>query len=520
MINLTPLVRPWFMARARAMEAAAADCRRSQLDQLRYLLSCGAATSWGASRGLDSPSAVKSLADDALVSTLRRVQPTVQSYPDIRADVMRMVGGERSVLWPGVTRRFAQSSGTSDGKSKYIPVTDDSLRLNHYAGGTLSVAQYLRMHPGSRLFGGRSFILGGSYANELQLPRGVKVGDLSATLIDCINPLAEGVRVPSKKVALMADWSEKLPRLIRESIGRDIRSISGVPSWFLTVLKGVIAKAGAGTIHDVWPNLEVFFHGGISMSPYREQYARITRPDRMSYLENYNASEGFFAVQDTPDSGGVMALLTGAGVFYEFQPLATADDPRSPALTAWEVEPGHVYSMIITAPNGLWRYTPGDTVRVESIHPLRISIAGRTHSFINAFGEELMVENAEAALSRACRETGCSIANYTAAPVFAGNNSKGRHEWLIEFEKAPQSIEEFADRLDNALQDVNSDYQAKRYKGIFLERLSIVVGRKGVFETWLASTGKLGGQRKVPRLSNTRYPMDALLEINSRLPLQ
>ena len=515
MINYTPLVRPWFTAQARQMDAASRDIARAQTAQLRFLLTRGAATKWGAARGLDSPTAVKSIPDGQLTALLRRVQPTLQTYPDIRADVMRMVEGEDSVLWPGVIRRFAQSSGTSDGKSKYLPITADSLRLNHYAGATLCVAQYLKLHPESRLFGGKSFILGGSFANELTLPAGVKVGDLSASLIECINPLANLARIPDKRTALLADWSVKLPALIEASMRQDVRSISGVPSWFLTVLKGVIERAGATTIHDVWPRLEAFFHGGISMAPYREQYAHITAPGRMNYLETYNASEGFFAVQDSLESRA-MALLPAQGIFYEFLPLEMADRPDAPALTAAEVEPGKVYSLVITAPNGLWRYTPGDTVRIESVDPLRITVAGRTHSFINAFGEELMVENAEAAMTRVCGETGATIANYTAAPVYAGDHSRGRHEWLIEFVKAPTSLEDFAERLDRALQELNSDYQAKRAGGIFLDRLTIVSGRKGVFEEWLASTGKLGGQRKVPRLSNTRTPMDSLLAINSR----
>ena len=515
MINFTPLVRPWFIAQARQMDAAARDIAGSQCAQLRFLLTHGAATKWGAARGLDSAAAVKSMSASRLTELLRRVQPTIQTYPDIRADVMRMVAGEDSVLWPGITRRYAQSSGTSDGKSKYIPITADSLRLNHYAGGTLCVAQYLKLHPGSQLFGGKSFILGGSYANELTLSPDVKVGDLSATLIDCINPLANLARIPSKRIALLADWNVKLPALIEASLRQDVRSISGVPSWFLTVLKGVIERAGASTIHDVWPRLEVFFHGGISMAPYRDQYAHITSPGRMNYMETYNASEGFFAVQDTLESRA-MALLPAQGIFYEFLPLEMADCPDAPALTAAEVEQGRVYSLVITAPNGLWRYSPGDTVRIESVDPLRITVAGRTHSYINAFGEELMVENAEAAMTRVCEETGATIVNYTAAPVYAGDHSRGRHEWLIEFDNAPASIEDFAERLDRALQDVNSDYQAKRSGGIFLDRLTIVVGRKGVFEEWLASTGKLGGQRKVPRLSNTRTPMDSLLAINAR----
>ena len=321
------------------------------------------------------------------------------------------------------------------------------------------------------------------------------------------------VRVPSKRIALLADWEEKLPRLIEASMRENVTNISGVPSWFLTVLKGVMARAGVSCIHDVWPHLEVFFHGGICMEPYRGQYARITRPG-MRYLESYNASEGFFAVQDTLDSHG-MLLLLGCGVFYEFIPVSQLESDNPQPIPAWQVEEGEVYSLVITSCNGLWRYTPGDTVRVESVDPLRITIAGRTKCFINAFGEELMVENAETAMARVCRDMNCSVINYTAAPVYASDNRRGRHEWLIEFDRPPASVEAFAEALDLALQEVNSDYQAKRAHGIFLDRLSVVVGRKGVFDCWLSSTGKLGGQRKVPRLSNTRTPIDDILRLNS-----
>jgi len=477
--------------------------REVQLDVLTWLLDHGARTKWGCGCGLDR---VKDY------DGFRRAVSAPQTYPQVRELVMRMVGGEADVLWPGVTRRYAQSSGTSDGKSKYIPITDHSLRYNHYDGGAQVVAQYLRLYPDSRLFSGKSFILGGSYANELSLPPGVRVGDLSATLIDCINPLADMVRVPSKRVALMTDWERKLPALIEASLHEDVTNISGVPSWFLTVLKGVMARAGAGCIHDVWPNLEVFFHGGISMLPYREQYAHITRQD-MRYLESYNASEGFFAVQDTIESNA-MLLLLDSGVFYEFIPLSQIDSDRPEPLAAWQVEEGEVYSLVITSCNGLWRYTPGDTVRVESVDPLRITIAGRTKSFINAFGEELMVENAEAAMTRVCHDFDCEVANYTAAPIYASDNTRGRHEWLIEFVREPASIPAFAEALDRALQDVNSDYQAKRAHGIFLDPLTVVRGRRGVFDDWLASTGKLGGQRKVPRLSNNRELIEQILKFN------
>lgn len=438
-------------------------------------------------------------------------QVAITPYEDIRPLVNRMIDGERDILWRGKVAHFAQSSGTSDGKSKYIPITRESFRHCHYQGATDVVAHYLHNYPDSRIFAGKGFILGGSYANELTLRKGVVVGDLSANLIDNINPLVNLVRVPDKRIALMEDWEKKLPALIEASVGENVTNLSGVPSWFLTVLKGALERTGAANIHEIWPNLEVFFHGGISFEPYREQYRRITDP-RMRYVETYNASEGFFALQNDP-ADRAMLLLIDVGVFYEFLPLDQVDVPEARPLPIWEVEQGKTYALIITACNGLWRYPIGDTVRIESVNPVKITIAGRTKHFINAFGEELMVHNADAAIAKACAELDCDVANYTAAPVYAGDRSRGRHEWLIEFNRRPADIEVFAERLDSLLQQENSDYQAKRFKGIFLDRLSIVEAPNGLFDRWLASTGKLGGQRKVPRLCNSRQFIDPMLRL-------
>ena len=500
MIDFTPLSKPFFTWVYQAEQEERRDVERSQKATLRRLLYAGSKTIFGRERGI-SPS-------DSYAAFASRVEAC--SYEPFRPWVERMLAGERDILWPGVCRRFAQSSGTSGGKSKYIPLPGASLNGCHYAGAAYSVASYLRFHPGSHLFGGKNFILGGSYANELQgLPSGVRVGDLSASLIDRINPLANLFRIPDKKTALLADWQVKLPRLARAAAKADVRSISGVPSWFLTVLREVLAITGADSVHDVWPRLEVFFHGGIAFGPYREQYRAVTDPSRMRYWENYNASEGFFAVQETPGSPA-MGLLMNAEVFYEFLPLG-ADR----AIPSWEVIPGEVYELVITSSNGLWRYRLGDTVRVESVSPLTITIAGRTKSFINAFGEELMVYNAEAAMARAAAATGAEVADYTAAPVYAGDRTRGRHQWLIEFSRLPScGIAEFGRILDLELQKENSDYQAKRAGGIFLDPPEIIPARRGVFTRWLASTGKLGGQRKVPRLSNDRSVMDSLLSIN------
>lgn len=502
MLNLSPILRPYFTRRARQVEATYNDIETLQRRQLAWLLARGAKTLYGERHGFQ---AISSYEDYA-------AKVPAAPYPALRQLIMRMVNGEKSILWPGRCTNFAQSSGTADGKSKYIPVTADSLRLNHYRGGSDVVSFYLNAYPGSRLFSGKAFILGGSFANELSLPPGVCVGDLSANLIQNINPAANLVRIPKKQVALMADWTKKLPALIDASLHQDVTNISGVPSWFLTVLKGVIARAGASTIHEVWPNLEVFFHGGIAFGPYREQYRHITDPAKMRYLETYNASEGFFAVQNDP-ADPTMLLLLDAGVFYEFLPLDQADEEYPEAIPAWKVEADKVYALLITAPNGLWRFPIGDTVRIHSVNPLKITIAGRTKHFINAFGEEVMVYNTDRAITRASEATGAQPLNYTAAPVFAGDHTRGRHQWVIEFATSPSDLQRFSRELDLALQAENSDYQAKRTGNLFLDPIEVIPAPAGTFDRWLATTGKLGGQRKVPRLSNSRTLIDSLLPL-------
>lgn len=501
-MNLTKIIRPYFLKRVRQFSQASTSVEATQRRVLQLLITSARDTLWGQTHGYDSIKSYETFIQKVAVTP----------YEEIRLLVMRMIAGEKDILWPGRTLRFAQSSGTSDGKSKYIPITADSLKLNHYRGGADVVCHYLNLYPDSQMFGGKNFILGGSFANELDLPTGscVKVGDLSANLIEAINPLANLARIPDKKTALMADWHQKLPALVNAALHADVRTISGVPSWFLTVLTHVLEAAGATEIHQVWPNLEVFFHGGISFVPYREQYNRIIDPARMRYLETYNASEGFFAVQDTRESSA-MALIIDAGVFYEFIPL---DDPTAAPLPAWEVEQGKIYALLISSCNGLWRYPIGDTVKIESTLPLKITIAGRTKHYINAFGEEVMVHNTDAALAKACAAHSCHVANYTVAPVYTAEGLRGHHQWLIEFSQQPADIDAFATTLDQMLAQENSDYQAKRSGNIFLAQLTITEATPGLFDRWLESTGKLGGQRKVPRLSNDRKIIEAMLSFN------
>lgn len=503
-MNFTPIARPYFRSvDARTMRASA-DLERTQRRVLRQLLEYGRDTQWAREHSLTP----------ALTPAEYANRQPICQYEDLRPYVMRMVNGEKDLLCPGVTRRYAQSSGTSGGKSKYIPLPKRSLRRCHYAGSTAVVARYLSNYPDSRAFAGRSLILGGSYANELTLPAGVKVGDLSASLIDCINPVVNLFRSPDKSTALMSDWSAKLPRLVEATRRANIVTLSGVPSWFLTLLRNVMAAEGATELHQVWPNLEVFFHGGISFAPYRNLYDAIIDPAKMRYMETYNASEGFFALQASPDDDS-MLLLTDVDVYYEFIPLSQLDSDNPATLPAWEVVKGDIYAMVITSSNGLWRYMIGDTVKIADTNPLKIKIAGRTGAYINTFGEELMVCDAEAAMARTCAATGASVTDYTAAPVYTTATTNGRHQWAIAFDNPPADLQQFARILDNELCNENSDYQAKRTGNIFLAPLTITAVRQDAFDQWLLSTGKLGGQRKIPRLRNDRTIIDKIIELNT-----
>lgn len=510
-MDFTGLVRGRFVRRAERMDAWAERGDSVQAGELRSLLRRGSGTEMGRRIGFGEMAKMSE-------GEMRRVygeRVPVVGYEDIRGDMERMVRGERDVLWPGRCRYFAQSSGTSGGKSKYVPITEESLRRNHMAGAADVVASYLRLVGDSRLFSGKGLILGGSFANEIgaDLPEGVKVGDLSATLIYRTPGLANLFRVPSKRVALMSDWEEKLPAIVREVEDANVTNLSGVPSWFLVLLRRVMEAKGVECLHEVWPNLEVFFHGGIAFGPYRSEYEGFTDKGKMHFLETYNASEGFFAVQ-TDFGDAAMQLLLDRGVYYEFAPVGKDGNSGQPVGIS-EVSAGGIYELIISSCNGLWRYSPGDTVRVSAGGAGRVTIAGRTKSFINAFGEELMEHNADAAIAGACRETGAGVLNYSAAPVYASSGKRGHHRWLIEWSKSPSDVQGFASVLDRGLQRVNSDYQAKRSGGIFLDGPEVVSVPSGFFDMWLSrsGSGKLGGQRKVPRLCPTPEVHEGMLEL-------
>ena len=510
-MSLTKIVRPLFVPRMRALEQHLTHGEELQRRVLSHLLATAKDTEYGREHGFAT---IKGY-DDFV-----RYCP-VNSYEELKGAIDRMRHGERDVLWPGRVKWYAKSSGTTNDKSKFIPVSAEGLQKVHYAGGFDSVALYLRNNPASRMFDGRGLILGGSHAPNYNLP-GSLVGDLSAILIENINPLVNLVRVPSKKTALLSDFEEKRDRIAREAMTKNVSNISGVPSWMLSVLHRVMELTGKTHLEEVWPNLEVFFHGGVAFTPYRKQYEALITSPNMHYMETYNASEGFFGLQDDPADKS-MLLMLDYGVFYEFAELSTgaADSQFSihnsqsgNIVPLWGVEPGKNYAMLISTSCGLWRYMIGDTIRFTSTNPYKFVISGRTKSFINAFGEELIVDNAEQGLAYACQQTGAEVLEYTAAPVFMDARAKCRHQWLIEFSRPPQDVTHFAALLDRRLQEVNSDYEAKRYKDITLQPLEIVVARPGLFTDWMRQRGKLGGQNKVPRLSNSREHIEQLLQLN------
>ena len=439
----------------------------------------------------------------------------VNTYEELKGDIDRMRHGEADILWPGRVKWYAKSSGTTNDKSKFIPVSRDGLQKIHYAGGRDSVALYLRNNPKSRMFDGKGLILGGSHAPNYNVA-GSLVGDLSAILIENINPLVNLVRVPKKQTALLSDFEVKRERIAREAMNKNVTNISGVPSWMLSVLNCMMEMTGKTHLEEVWPNLEVFFHGGVAFTPYRKQYEQLITSPNMHYMETYNASEGFFGIQDDPADKS-MLLMLDYDVFYEFMELsgdAGVSGQSGKIVPLWGVEKDKNYAMLISTSCGLWRYMIGDTIRFTSTNPYKFVISGRTKSFINAFGEELIVDNAEQGLAFACEQTGAEVLEYTAAPVFMDANAKCRHQWLIEFSKSPDDLAQFAGLLDKKLQELNSDYEAKRYKDITLQHLEIVEARQGLFNDWLKSRGKLGGQHKVPRLSNSRDTMEQLLRLN------
>ena len=503
-MSLTKFASKLFKPRQYELEKHYAQPEALQRRALHYLLEKGKYTEYGRNHMLASTHSYDDFVNNVPINT----------YEELKGDIDRMRHGEPNVLWPGVVKWYAKSSGTTNDKSKFIPVSSDGLHNIHYKGGADVVTVYLRNNPGSRLFDGKSLILGGSHSPNYNV-EGSLVGDLSAILIENINPIANLFRVPKKQTALLSDFEVKRDRIAHECLKSNVTNISGVPSWMLSVLVRVLEISGKEHIEDVWPNLEVFFHGGIAFTPYRKQYEQIITSPKMHYMETYNASEGFFGLQDDPTDKS-MLLMLDYGVFYEFIPLEDVGKDNPSIVPLEGVELGRNYAIVITTSCGLWRYMIGDTISFTSKRPYKFVITGRTKYFINAFGEELIMDNAEKGLAYACEKTGAQVKEYTAAPVYMDENAKCRHQWLIEFSVEPDSLDRFADLLDKKLQEINSDYEAKRSHNVTLQHLEVVKARPDLFNDWLKSKGKLGGQHKVPRLSNSRKNMDELLEMNHK----
>lgn len=430
-----------------------------------------------------------------------RERVPISTYDDLKPYIERIRKGEQNILWNTEIRWFAKSSGTTAGKSKFIPVSSEAIEETHFRGGKDLLSFYCTNYPDTKLFDGKALGLGGShYINEYDNES--FYGDVSAIIIQNLPFWAEFSRTPNMEIALMDKWEEKIERMAEITIKENVTNLAGVPSWGLLLLQRVLEKTGKSNVREVWPDFEALFHGGVNFAPYREQFEKIVPAD-LNYVENYNASEGYFGIQDEKVSTGLLLMLD-YGIYYEFLPMSELDKVIPKTLTLDEVETGVNYAMIISTNSGLWRYLIGDTVKFTSKNPYRIKITGRTRHFINAFGEELIVENAEEALEIACKKTGAIIKEYTAAPVYQGDNQKAAHEWLIEFEKRPGNCDFFIDMLDNALKSINSDYEAKRYNDMLLQRPIVHAVKPETFYLWMKKRGKLGGQNKVPRLSNNR----------------
>jgi hypothetical protein len=470
----------------------------TQKETLYQLLAKARSTEWGVKYSYSTISSIKEY----------QSRFPVQTYEDLIPFVERLRRGEANLLWPGEIKWFAKSSGTTSTKSKFIPMSSEALEDCHYRAAKDILAIYTMQRPDTKVFSGKSLTLGGSHKMN-QFNNDSLYGDLSAILIENAPFWVEIIRTPSHKIALLEDFEEKLNIITRSTVNENVTNISGVPSWYLVLIKQILEYTGKSNLLDVWPNLEVFFHGGISFTPYREQYKKLINGDQMHYMETYNASEGFFGIQDDPDRGD-MLLMLDYGIFYEFIPSNQVNAASPDVYTIGEVQPDVNYAIIISTNGGLWRYMMGDTIIFTSLNPYRFKISGRTKHFINVFGEEVIIDNAEKAIDAACKKTGAVILEYTAGPVFMDCSKKGSHEWIFEFEKEPEFLEKFIEIVDDALKTINSDYEAKRYKDLNLVKPLARAVPKGTFNNWLKAKNKFGGQNKVPRLSNTREYLEEL----------
>lgn len=444
------------------------------------------------------------------LKTFKQTVP-VHEYDDLKPYILRMMNGEENILWNTPIDWFAKSSGTTSDKSKFIPVSKESLEENHYQGSKDVLTMYYKNFPDSDLLTGKGLVIGGSHQVN-KMNENVQYGDLSAVLMQNSPVWSNWIRTPELSIALMDEWEGKIEQLARSTITENVTSISGVPTWTLVLIKRILEISGKQYLSEVWPHLELYIHGGVSFVPYREQFKKLIGKD-INYLEIYNASEGFFAANAIPGDDG-MLLFTQHGIFYEFMPVEEYGKKFPDTVGLGKVVPHKNYALVISTTGGLWRYVIGDTIQFTSLNPYKIKVSGRLKHYMNAFGEEVIVDNTDKAIALACEKTGAVVNDYTAAPVYFSSNSNGAHEWLIEFDKAPADLKLFTHELDLALKSLNSDYEAKRYKEIALRLPILHIVRQGVFNEWLKSKGKLGGQHKVPRLSNERILLEEILLMN------
>ncbi len=498
---ITPALRGIIKLRQSAIDNFMLNPVDTQRQVFNDLIGSAQFTEYGKKYGFDTINSI----------TEFRQQVPVNDYDTLKPYIQRILEGNQNVLWPSPVNWFAKSSGTTSDKSKFIPVTREAMDDTHFKAGKDVLTLYLKQYPQSSFIAGKCLVIGGSHQVN-QLNADSFYGDLSAVMLQNMPWPGQLARTPDLSIALMDEWEEKIEMIARTTINENVTFIAGVPTWTIVLIKRIFELAGTDNLHDVWPNLELYIHGGVSFKPYRDQFRRYIPSGNMHYLETYNASEGFFAAQDEADSDG-MLLFLNHGIFFEFMPIEEYGKEQPATLTLKEVELNKNYALVITTNSGLWRYVVGDTVQFTSLYPFRIRVTGRLKFFINAFGEEVIVDNSDQAIADACTQTGAVVNDYTAAPVYMTGSENGAHEWIIEFEHLPCPPDVFIHAMDQALRNINSDYEAKRHKDIALRMPIVHVMPKGGFNHWLKQKGKLGGQHKVPRLSNDRKFLEEMLPL-------
>lgn len=498
---LSPAISRLARLRLRLIELWTSEPVAAQREVLQDLVTAAQYTEFGRKYKFNSLFSVKSF---------KQTVP-VHEYDDLKPYILRMMDGEENILWNTPIEWFAKSSGTTSDKSKFIPVSKESLEANHFQASKDVLTMYYKNFPDSDLLTGKGLVIGGSHQVN-KLNETIQYGDLSAVLMQNSPVWSNWIRTPELSIALMDEWEGKIEQLAQSTIRENVTSVSGVPTWTLVLIKRILEISGKQYLSEVWPQLELYLHGGVSFVPYKEQFKKLIGKD-INYLETYNASEGFFAAQESPAEEGLL-LFTQHGIFYEFMPIEEYGKKFPHTVGLGKVELNKNYALIISTTGGLWRYIVGDTVQFTSLHPYKIKVSGRLKHYMNAFGEEVIVDNTDKAIALAAAKTGSIVTDYTAAPVYFSSESNGAHEWLIEFEKPPFNLTEFTIELDAALKSINSDYEAKRYKDIALRMPVLHLLKTGTFNTWLKSRGKLGGQHKVPRLSNDRTLLEEILQLN------